>query len=136
MSALADRYDGFLLDLWGVIHDGVTLYPEVVETLTRLADLDKTFIMLSNAPRRAGAIAESMAAMGMPERFCGGIMSSGEATWRALSAGDGAFSGRCLHIGPERDENLFDGLDIERVPSAADAAFILNTGPWADGETV
>ena len=136
MSPLAELYDGFVLDLWGVIHDGVTLYPDVVETLTRLADLDKTFVMLSNAPRRASAIAESMAGMGMPERFCANIMSSGEATWQALADGDPDLGDRCVHIGPERDENLFDGIDVERVPSVEDAAFIVNTGPWADGETV
>ena len=136
MSALAERYDAFVLDLWGVIHDGVSLYPGVVETLTQLADRGKEFVMLSNAPRRAPAIAESMLEMGMPARFCANIMSSGEATWRALSQPETAFKGRCFHIGPARDENLFDGVDVHRVPSAADADYIVNTGPWEDGETV
>ena len=36
---------------------------------------------------------------------------------------------RCFHIGPERDENLFDGLEVDRVGNVADADFIFNTGP-------
>lgn len=136
MSALAPRYDGFILDLWGVIHDGVTLYPGVIDSLTRLSELDKAFLMLSNAPRRASAIAEAMAAMGMPERFCARILSSGEATWRMLAENAAGFGRRCLHIGPPRDESLFDGLDVERVEALADAEFIVNTGPWGDEETV
>jgi ribonucleotide monophosphatase NagD (HAD superfamily) len=35
-SALADRYSGFVLDLWGVIHDGVNAFPHAVDTLIRL----------------------------------------------------------------------------------------------------
>lgn len=136
VSALADRYDAFILDLWGVIHDGITPYPGVVESLTRLAETGKTYVMLTNAPRRATAIRESMMEMGIPEALCGNILSSGEATWRAMRGRKEAGGRRCLHIGPARDENLFDGLDLERVPSADDADFILNTGPWADGETV
>ena len=40
-AALAERYDGFVLDLWGVIHDGVHLYPGVADTLGRLKALGK-----------------------------------------------------------------------------------------------
>ncbi|MGH8163154.1 MAG: hypothetical protein ACREP1_02325, partial [Rhodanobacteraceae bacterium] len=29
-APLCPRYDGFILDLWGVLHDGVTAYPGVV----------------------------------------------------------------------------------------------------------
>ena len=33
---LAAQYDGFIVDLWGVVHDGVSTYPGAVECLTRL----------------------------------------------------------------------------------------------------
>lgn len=140
MSDLAPGYDGFVLDLWGVIHDGVTLYPGVVDCLQRLHAAGKKFVMLSNAPRRSPAIAQSMQRMGMPENFCRDIMSSGEATYLSLRDRDDRwFAGigrRCLHIGPERDLSLFEGLDIERVERTDDAEFIVNTGPWKDGEKV
>ena len=41
MAAVADRYDAFILDVWGVLHDGVTLYPGVVDTLERLTAAGK-----------------------------------------------------------------------------------------------
>jgi len=140
MSDLAPAYDGFVLDLWGVIHDGVSLYPDVVDCLEHLEAAGKKFVMLSNAPRRAPAIADSMLHMGMPEKFCRNIMSSGEATYVALHDPDDPWfvdrRRHCLHIGPKRDLNLFEGLDIERVSTADEADFIVNTGPWADGEAV
>ncbi len=140
IADLVADYDGFVLDLWGVLHDGTSLYPGVADTMSRLAAAGKSFVMLTNAPRRAWAVSEQMAAMGMPEALCRPVMSSGEATWRELlTRSDPWFAGlgeRCYHIGPERDENLFDGLDIERVDALQDADIILNTGPWRDGERV
>ena len=140
MAAVADRYDGFVLDVWGVIHDGVTLYPGVVDTLDRLTGVGKRFVMLTNAPRRSAAVAEAMVAMGMPERYCGHILSSGEATFLDLSErADPSYDGvgnRFIHIGPGRDRGLFDGLDWDEVDRLDAADVIVNTGPWEDHETV
>lgn len=140
ISAFIDNYDAVVIDLWGVIHDGVTLYPGVADCLKRLADKRKPYAMLSNAPRRATAIARGMEQMGLPTALYPHIMSSGEATWRGLKDRREAwFDGvgdRCFHIGPERDANLFDGTSLVRVGSVSEADFILNTGPWEDGETI
>lgn len=140
ISALVDNYDAVVIDLWGVIHDGVNLYPGVADCLQRLTDQRKPYAMLSNAPRRAVAIARGMDRMGLPAALYPHIMSSGEATWRGLKDRREAwFDGvgdRCFHIGPERDANLFDQTSLVRVGSVADADFILNTGPWEDGETI
>ena len=140
VAPLARDYDGFILDLWGVIHDGVTVFPGVIDCLSRLHSAGKRFLMLSNAPRRADFIADGMIKMGIPAALCRDIMSSGEATWRELKTRRDPWYARlgrkCLHIGPDRDLNMFEGLDLERVADIADAAFIMNTGPWRDEEQV
>ena len=140
MAAIAGRYDAFILDVWGVLHDGVKLYPGAVDTLEHLTAAGKPFVMLTNAPRRSAAVAESMIAMGMPGSFCRHILSSGEATFLDLKERSAPFyariGNRCIHIGPERDRNLFDGLDWDRTDRLEDADLIVNTGPWIDGETV
>jgi ribonucleotide monophosphatase NagD (HAD superfamily) len=51
-APLAERYGGFILDLWGVIHDGLTPYPGAVEVLGRLREAGKPTVLLTNAPRR------------------------------------------------------------------------------------
>lgn len=140
MADIAARYDAFILDVWGVIHDGVELYPGVVNTLEKLTEADKPFVMLTNAPRRSHAVADSMISMGMPEKFCRRILSSGEATFLDLRDRTDPFyadvGNRFLHVGPDRDRNLFEGLDWEEVTAAEDSDLIVNTGPWEDGETV
>ena len=47
-APLADRYDGFVLDLWGVIHDGVNAFPHAVDCLRRLRNAGKRTLLLSN----------------------------------------------------------------------------------------
>lgn len=140
VADFVSRYDAVIIDLWGVIHDGVTLYPGVADCLQHLSNANKPYAMLSNAPRRAAAIAHGMTRMGLSPALFPHIMSSGEATWLGLKERREAwFDGvgrRCLHIGPERDENLFDGVDLDRVASVEDADIIVNTGPWEDDETV
>ncbi len=140
IGALIDSYDAAVIDLWGVVHDGVKLYPGVAACLEKLTASGKPYAMLTNAPRRADAIALSMADMGLKRALYPIIMSSGEATWLGLRERHEAFfdgvGDRCLHIGPDRDSNLFDGQSLKIVGEIADADLIVNTGPWEDDETV
>jgi HAD superfamily hydrolase (TIGR01459 family) len=130
---LAARYDGFIVDLWGVIHDGVTPYDGAVECLARLRAGGKPVVLLSNAPRRAAAAAAGMRAMGIGNDLYTGVMTSGEVTHRLLrDRADPAFAAlgrRLYHLGPERDRNVFESLDVQAVSRPADAEFVLNTGP-------
>jgi len=140
IAPIAPDYDGFILDLWGVIHDGVKLYDGVVETLEKLHSGGKSFIMLSNAPRRSTAVVALMTGLGVPGKFCNHVMSSGEATWQELhDRADPWYDGigdKCLHIGPKRDRNLLDGVDFQFADDVSQADMILNTGPWLDDEKV
>lgn len=140
LRELADRYDGFILDLWGVIHDGHSPYAPAKDTLAALRAAGKKTVMLSNAPRRAGALVTQMASMGIARDLYGEVMSSGEAVHIAMvRRTDPWFAQlgfRCLHIGPERDKNIFDGLDLDLVTDVAHADFLMNTGPDRFDETV
>jgi HAD superfamily hydrolase (TIGR01459 family) len=140
MAAVSENYDAFILDVWGVLHDGVALFPGVVNTLEKLKDAGKQFVMLTNAPRRSDAVAEAMIAMGMPSEFCRHILSSGEATFLDMKERTDPFyegvGNRCIHIGPDRDLNLFEDLQWETTQQLDAADLIVNTGPWEDGETV
>jgi HAD superfamily hydrolase (TIGR01459 family) len=138
LRELAARYDGFILDLWGVIHDGVTPIPGAIDCLRLLIDKGKRIVLLSNAPRRADDVVRRIAALGVPTGLYHHVMSSGEEAWQHLSQRDDPFYAalgrRCLHIGSDRDLEIREGLDLEYVEGPEEAQFILNTGPagWDD----
>lgn len=135
---LAADYDGFVLDLWGVIHDGVKPYPGVIDCLRSLLAAGKRIALLSNAPRRADDIVRRITAIGVPQGLYHEVMSSGEEAWQHLKRRDEPFYAdlgrKCLHICSDRDLEIRIGLDLDYVESAAAADFILNTGPagWDD----
>jgi HAD superfamily hydrolase (TIGR01459 family) len=132
LAPIADRYDGFILDLWGVIHDGVKLYPHSKATLEALRERGKRIVMLSNAPRRAFMVEKALTALGVPRDLYDGVMTSGESVWQALRDRDDPwFAGlgrRAFWLGPPRDLPLLEGLDIELALSPAEADFVLNIG--------
>jgi HAD superfamily hydrolase (TIGR01459 family) len=131
-GVLAGDYDGFIVDLWGVVHDGVSLYPGALDCLERLRAAGKPVVFLSNAPRRPSGIAAALAGMGVGAGLYAGIMSSGEAVHLGLRDRTEEFSGlgrRLYHLGPVRDRDVFETLDYEEVFDPAGADFILNTGP-------
>ncbi|WP_207483987.1 TIGR01459 family HAD-type hydrolase [Arenibaculum pallidiluteum] len=132
MAALADRYDGFILDLWGVLHDGSQPYPGVLDCLDRLRAAGKRVCLLSNAPRRTAGVVEKLSAMGIGAGHYDHLMTSGEAAHDALRDRDDAFhrdlGRRFLHVGPPRDADVYEGLDLVRVDAPEDAEFVLNTG--------
>jgi HAD superfamily hydrolase (TIGR01459 family) len=138
MREVAPDYDGFILDLWGVVHDGVAPMPGALECLRALMERGKRIVLLSNAPRRADDVVRRIAEIGVPEDLYHHVMSSGEEAWLHLYRRDDPFYAalgqRCLHIGSERDMEIREGLGLEFVETVEEAQFILNTGPagWDD----
>lgn len=133
IAPVADRYDGFVLDLWGVVHDGKKPYPGVPEALAELKARGKAVVFLTNAPRRAWFVQGMLDRMGLDRALYDGIMSSGEVSWRHLKdRRDPWFARlgrRCVHIGPERDLSVVEDGVAEIVEDVAQADFLLNTGP-------
>ena len=133
LESLAARYDTFIVDLWGVMHDGVTVFPAALDCLRRLKAAGARIVILSNAPRRASAVADRNTELGIDPALVDLVMSSGEVTWRHLKdRPDTWYRGlgrRCHQLGPARDLGMREGLGLDFVEDPAEAEFILLTGP-------
>jgi len=126
IAALVPDYDGFVIDLWGVIHDGTTPYDGALEALARIRATGKPAVLLSNAPRRAAAAREGLRRLGVHDDLYAAVMTSGEAAWTALAEYPGA---RVYHLGPARDRSVLDARDVVLVDRPDQADLVLNTGP-------
>lgn len=140
LSALADRYDGFILDLWGVLHDGERPYPGVLDCLERLLGAGKRLCLLSNVPQRIEPVVAILERIGIgPDRYHH-LVTSGETTFEALQQRadpwHAALGRHCLHLGAAHERPLFDELpEIRLVDHAEAAEFVVNTGPSSYQET-
>lgn len=129
LGEIAGFYEGYILDLWGVVHDGVNAFPHTVPTLREMKRSKRHVWMLSNAPRRAYTVAQKLAEMGVSDDLYAGIMTSGEATWQALRDRYlEQWGGRCFHIGGARDHSLFEDLPVTLVERPEEADFVLCSG--------
>ncbi len=136
IAPIAGRYDGWVLDLWGVVHDGRAPYPGVAEALRRLKARGARVAFLTNAPRRSWFVQGMLDRMGLDRALYDGIISSGEVTWRMLRDRShpwfARLGRRAFHIGPERDLSVVEEGGAELVDDPAAADFLLNTGPDPD----
>ncbi len=132
LAALADRYDGFILDLWGTIHDGLRPWAGAVECLAELKRRGKRVLLLSNAPRRSYLAIQRLGEMGVPRDHYGDVLTSGEAAQNALVARRDPWHAklgrRCHLLGPAKDDSVLEDVPDERVESLADADYIVNVG--------
>ena len=124
LSAIADRYDALICDVWGVVHNGREAYRAASEALVQFAQTRGPVVLLSNAPRPASAVVPQLQAFHVPAGAWQGFITSGDATRALLKQ---RAPGPAWVIGPDRDHPLFDGIDIARA-GPEDAAFIACTG--------
>ena len=131
LSQIYSKYDAFLIDLWGVIHNGVKLYPEAVEVLKNLNKLNKRFVFISNAPRPSNSVKQYLLNLKMDQNLLKNIFTSGEAAIQILKRN--IYGKRFYHIGPERDKDLILGFKKNNV-SLEKCDYILCTGLFDNQE--
>jgi HAD superfamily hydrolase (TIGR01459 family) len=128
LSALAERYDVLLCDVWGVIHNGREAFPAACEALTRFRAGGGEVVLISNSPRPNGPVTDQLDGLGVPREAWSLLVTSGDATRRLLAP---RAPGPAWKIGPDRDDALYDGLGLE-FAALEDARFISCTGPFDD----
>ena len=84
LNEVQSKYDAFLIDLWGVIHNGVQVYPGAISVLNNLNKLNKRFVLISNAPRPSKSVEKYLLNLKMNKIFLKNIFTSGEAALRSL----------------------------------------------------
>jgi HAD superfamily hydrolase (TIGR01459 family) len=128
IAPLADATVAWLVDIWGVMHDGVRPFAEACDACTRFRENSGLIVLVSNSPRPHEAVAAQLDRVGVPRACWDVIVSSGDVA-RSLIA---SYAGRAvLHIGPERDLPIFAGMDVERVKSDQ-ADVVVCTGLFDD----
>lgn len=132
MAALAPMYDGFILDQWGVLHDGTRPYPGAADCLKRLREAGKRIVVLSNSGRREADNLQLMAAMGFDVGLIDRLISGGEQARRALQTRSDPFhralGQRCYAFTRGGDLTLLEGMGTVFVDRVEDADFFAVLG--------
>ncbi|AZO17116.1 TIGR01459 family HAD-type hydrolase [Mesorhizobium sp. M2A.F.Ca.ET.043.05.1.1] len=129
IAALAERYDVFLLDQFGVLHDGQRPYPGAVEALSALKRAGKTVALISNSGKRAEPNERRLLKLGFEAGSWDHFVSSGEVAWRIFTdmAREGTLPAgtRCLLISRDSDRSAIEGLPLVLTERGDDAELVL-----------
>lgn len=140
ISDISDSYMGFIIDQWGVLHDGNKPFDGVVECLKQLKERGKHVIILSNSGKTSAANKERMKDVGIGPSLYNEIITSGEMTWQGLNDQEnGVFNDigkKCYLMSRGGDRSIVDGLDIEIVDDIDQADFLLISGSDAPEKTI
>ncbi len=125
---LSDRYDVWLCDIWGVIHNGIAKTESAVEACRKFREGGGAVVFITNAPRPRSEIYPQFEAMKIPDDCYDEIVTSGDVTRNLLSQYSGS---NVYHLGPERDMPIFHGIDVNLTP-LEQADVILCSGLFDD----
>ena len=130
LKSIVDSYDLFFIDIWGVVHNGIKLYDNSLEVLENLSNLNKEFILLTNAPRPSSTVVNFLKKMGL-NKFFENVFTSGEAALKYLIKD--LKNKKFFHIGPStRDFDLFKSFEKNKVLNIKDADYLLCSGLFDD----
>jgi HAD superfamily hydrolase (TIGR01459 family) len=130
LAEIAADYDAFLIDQFGVLHDGRKLYPGALEALERLHALGKLVVILTNSGKRTAANRERLVGMGVRRELFRDVLSSGEVARASIAAGDFDPAFFVFVVGRAGDDYAFDfdELNLAELANPDDANLILILG--------
>ena len=131
LEDIYEKYDTFIIDLWGVMHNGVALNQNAIEAVDQLKKYSKKIVFLSNAPRPSSDVINFLLKMKMDKKYLDNVMTSGEAAMHALN--QKKFGKTFYHLGPARDTSIFKKIKNYKTDLKS-CDFILCTGLFDDYE--
>jgi HAD superfamily hydrolase (TIGR01459 family) len=114
-DSLDPKYRLILCDIWGVVHNGVELYPGAAERLRQWRSDGRCVILLTNAPRTEEAVEQQLERLGLPSDAYDAIATSGEAGIAALNA----LGEPVGFIGTSGDREVLEGRGVRIAVAAA-----------------
>lgn len=128
LNQLVDSYDALIFDIWGVLYDGVNLYPGTTEFLNSMINSDKKVIFLSNTPRPGSIMTNKFInwKINMDKAV---IYTSGDAVREQLVSWDDEvfkeMGKKCYHLGADGNQDILKDISIDTVDDIEEADFIL-----------
>jgi HAD superfamily hydrolase (TIGR01459 family) len=130
LRSIADDYQLFYIDLWGVVHNGLELHSEAINTIKQITKMNKDYVLLTNAPRPNSSVRKFLEKLGMEKNIRDHVFTSGEAALNYLNKN--FLNEFFFHIGPPKDFDLFKDFERNKTNDINKSDYILCTGLFDD----
>ena len=144
LEEIYDNYDAFILDQWGVIHDGNKGYLNAIQCVEKLYSKKKILTIISNSSRKKDETIMRLPNLGFQSAHFHEVMTSGEMIWLSLKNKNNSevknLGKRCFHIYDQtKNEGEIFQKGLEKyifVKNIEDADFILGCTPFFEKAVV
>ena len=104
---ISNMYDGYFIDPWGVIHNGINLFKNAINVLDELKKLQKKVVLISNAPRTSNTVKQFLRKLNFNLDLIDLLVTSGDVTKNYIHKNKKKIF---YHLGPIKDKDLFEGI--------------------------
>ncbi len=130
-----NKYENYIIDQWGVMHDGNRGYKHAIETINYLEKNNKNLFIISNSSKRQKSSKEKLPKLGFKKESFINVLTSGEMIWNTINKkySHEDTKKNCFHIYDESKEDglsFREGLNLSFVDEIDYADFILACTPF------
>jgi len=139
LTDIINQYDVFILDQWGVMHDGIKGYVQAIKCVEKLHKEKKDIIIISNSSKRKDTTIKRLPSLGFDPKHFMEVATSGEMIWQSMNNESHDFTKNleknCYHMYDQDKEDgkyFISGLEkFNFVEKIEDANFILACTPFS-----
>ncbi len=141
IKELIHNYDNFIIDQWGVMHDGVNGFKHAIDAIEYLKSFNKNLFVISNSSKRKKSSEERLLRLGFEKDSFIKVLTSGEMIWSHLSIKYSKTypKKKCFHIFDNTKEDGFTfrvGLNLDFIEDIDDGELILACTPFKDMQPI
>ncbi len=135
IEEIINDYDNFIIDQWGVMHDGIFGYDHAFNSINILNSNNKNLFIISNSSKRSKTSIDRLPKLGFKKNSFINTVTSGEMIWKLLNKKylDDKNKKNCFHIYDEQKEDGLDyreGLSFNFVEKIEESDLILACTPF------
>lgn len=136
IDSLIEQFGCFLVDQFGVLHNGFTPYQGAADALRKIKAAGHRVVIISNSGKRAANNVERMNSLGFDDSCFDRLVTSGEVAWHLLQSkriGENVPDGAsCFFLSNNNDRSAVEGLNLTEVENVEKAEVLLLSGQHLD----
>ena len=139
LEDLADQFDAFFIDQFGVLMDASGPYPFAIDAIKRLSEYNKPIVLLSNSGKRAIENCERLERLGFDLNLFTAVITSGEVAYWTIKnkIEDGNFIKPKIYlISRDSDISPVNGLSCKIAKNTDEADYLIIAGSESDTKSL
>ena len=135
LEELADQFDAFFIDQFGVLMDASGPYPFAIDAIKRLSEYNKPIVLISNSGKRAKKNCDRLERLGFELNLFTAVITSGEVAYWTIKnkfQDKNFIKPKIYLISRDADTSPINGLSCEIAKDADEADYLIIAGSESD----